>query len=84
MAQTEIIEATLQELLPRLRSLPAAQRYQLIPLSMLEAAAKPFYETATPEEWSRAWREWAASHSSDTPALSEDAVSRDSIYEGRG
>ncbi len=84
MAQTEVIEGTPQELLPRLQSLPAAQRYQLIPLSMPEAVAKPFYETASPEEWSHAWREWAASHGPDTPALSEDAVSRDSIYEGRG
>ncbi len=84
MAQTEVIEGTPQELLPRLQSLPDAQRYQLIPLSVPEFETKPFYQTATPEEWSRAWREWAASHGPGTPALSEEAVSRDSIYEGRG
>lgn len=45
---------------------------------------KPFYETATPEEWSRAWREWATDHSPQPLGLPDEAVSRDSIYEGRG
>ena len=39
-----------------------------------------FQRTATPEEWSRALREWADSHSSDAPPLSDYAVSRESIY----
>ena len=39
-----------------------------------------FQLTATPEEWSRALREWADSHISDAPPLSDDAVSRESIY----
>jgi len=43
-----------------------------------------FYQTATPEEWSHAWRQWAAGHSPQSPNLSDEAVSRDSIYEGRG
>jgi hypothetical protein len=36
--------------------------------------------TATPEEWSRALREWADRHISDAPPLSDYAVSRESIY----
>jgi hypothetical protein len=39
-----------------------------------------FQLTATPEEWSRALREWADSHTSDAPPLSDYAVSRESIY----
>ena len=39
-----------------------------------------FQRTATPEEWSRALREWAESHVSDAPPLSDYAVSRESIY----
>jgi hypothetical protein len=39
-----------------------------------------FQLTATPEEWSRALREWADSHISDAPPLSDYAVSRESIY----
>jgi hypothetical protein len=40
----------------------------------------PFYETASPAEWSRALREWAASHPRTDAVLSEDAISRESIY----
>ncbi len=44
---------------------------------------KSFYETATIEEWSRELRAWAASHDRKTPALSDEAMSRESIYEDR-
>lgn len=41
----------------------------------------PLYESATPEEWVRVFREWAASH----PLLHLIADdSRESIYEERG
>jgi len=56
----------------------------LSPSPEMGDGSKPFYETATPEEWSRAWREWAAGHHSQSPGLSDEAVGRDSIYEGRG
>ncbi|HKP12293.1 MAG TPA: hypothetical protein VJZ91_09295, partial [Blastocatellia bacterium] len=39
-----------------------------------------FQRTATPEEWSRALREWISGFSSDAPPLSDYAVSRESIY----
>lgn len=42
---------------------------------------RPFYETATPDEWVKAFREWADSHRRDTPILSDYAVSRAGIYE---
>jgi hypothetical protein len=42
---------------------------------------RPFYETATPSEWVKAFREWADSHRRDTPMLSDYAVSRAGIYE---
>lgn len=31
-------------------------------LTSAEEQDRPFYETATPEEWARAFREWAESH----------------------
>ena len=53
----------------------------LLPPSNRDFEAKPLHESATPEEWVRAFREWAASH----PVLSVIADdSRESIYEGRG
>ena len=36
-----------------------------------------------PEEWIREFKAWAASHS-DLPVLSDEAISRESIYAERG
>ena len=43
-----------------------------------EATAKPFYETATREEWLQAFNEWVKSHNPNTPVIIED--SREAIY----
>ena len=40
---------------------------------------RPFYETATTEEWIAAWHEWTHSHDPNTPVLLND--SREIIYE---
>ena len=53
----------------------------LLPQTNGGAQEKRLYETATPEEWVRVFREWAASHPA-LPMLAND--SRESIYEGRG
>jgi hypothetical protein len=44
---------------------------------------RPFYETATAEEWVREFTKWADSHDPNTPALPLEAVSRESICEDR-
>ena len=44
---------------------------------------KPFYQTATTVEWVDAFTAWANSHSSDAPPLSDEAISRESIYRER-
>lgn len=33
-----------------------------------------------PEEWARLFHEWAESHDRTTPLLSDEAISRESIY----
>ena len=33
-----------------------------------------------PKEWARQFRSWADSHSADLPVLSDEAMSRESIY----
>ena len=38
----------------------------------------------SPQERVRLLREWASGHSTDTPVLSENVISRESIYEERG
>lgn len=48
---------------------------------LVESSERPFYETATPSEWSRAFREWVDSHRGlNLPHLSDEAISRESIY----
>jgi hypothetical protein len=41
---------------------------------------KSFYEAASPEERARDVEEWANQHRSSAPPLSDEAISRDSIY----
>jgi hypothetical protein len=38
----------------------------------------------TADEWMRKFRAWAHSHPTDTPLLSDEAISRESIYGDRG
>ncbi|MBE9050798.1 hypothetical protein IQ243_10305 [Nostocales cyanobacterium LEGE 11386] len=45
------------------------------------AQERPFYETATPAEWVAAFRDWVESHRGlNLPTLSDEAISRESIY----
>lgn len=44
---------------------------------------RPLYETATPSELAKAFVEWAESHDHGIPALSLEAVSRESMYEDK-
>jgi hypothetical protein len=46
-----------------------------------QALARPFYETATDEEWVREFTKWAESHGPNTPGLTKEDVSRERIYE---
>lgn len=48
------------------------------------SVAPPLTTTASPQERARAFRAWAESHRRDTPLLSDDAISRESIYSERG
>ena len=37
-------------------------------------------QKTNPEEWARQFRAWADSHDPNTPVLSDEAMSRESIY----
>ena len=47
------------------------------------AASIAHLQKTNPTEWARRFHEWAESHDRTTPLLSEQAVSRDSIYPDR-
>ena len=49
-------------------------------LESLAASGAPM----TAEEWKRELHEWITSHSAATPLLSDEAISRESIYRDRG
>jgi len=40
-------------------------------------------QKTNPKEWARQFHEWAESHDRTTPLLSDDAISRESIYPDR-
>ena len=48
-------------------------------LGLAPAEAKPFYETATPEEWVKAWHDWTHGNFANGAVLLND--SREVIYE---
>jgi hypothetical protein len=55
----------------------------LIERNLALEAEPPFYETATTEAWVNAFTSWASSHSTKAPPLSDEAISRESIYRER-
>jgi hypothetical protein len=85
MASPRVYEGTLDEITTRYgKELRGRQLKVIVQETSPNPTVKPFYETATAEEWSREWRAWAASHSRNTPPLSNEAIERENIYEGHG
>ena len=84
---TLILELSLeQEVALREKAAREGKAEQEYALSLLGGAlgtapteARPFYETATPEEWVKAWHEWTHSHDPNGAVLLDD--SREAIYE---
>ncbi len=87
-AHREDIEAIAQLLVKITHRTPEQIKpYHDVLLEQLAAPqeVRPFYDTATPEEWSAAFREWVDSHRDlNFPPLSDEAISRESIYGERG
>ena len=58
---------------------------RLMPRPEGEAGARPFYETATTEEWIREFDAMVASFDDvDAPEIPPEALRRENIYEDRG
>lgn len=75
-AQGSTIEALLRRLLE-------AERAQPPDAPAPPTESRPFYETATPEEWVREFLSWANDPSRHTPSLTHEDVSRESLNEDR-
>ena len=86
MDQAQVYKGTFEEV-SRLHGEELAQRNVIVTVeegAASVAEARPFYETATIEEWIAEWMRMSGSHIRNKTALSEEAADRDSIYEGRG
>lgn len=59
-----------------------AEEYARMLLESLLAPSgqRPFYETATPEEWVQAFSAWVASHEATQPPLPPEALTREHFY----
>jgi hypothetical protein len=49
----------------------------------LSAVSVAYLQNTNPKEWAREFRAWAENHNPDTPVLSDEAMSRESIYPDR-
>lgn len=79
---------TITQVLAKITSRTADQIKPLLDAmlkQLIEPQQRPLYETATPTEWSIAFQEWVDSHRTlNLPTLSDEAISRESIYGDRG
>jgi hypothetical protein len=82
----EIIQAITREATARGLSVDEYLRQALgvmnrTPSSDSKASARPFYETATVEEWAPEFTKWGERHGPITPGLTREDVSRERMYE---
>ena len=65
---------------------PAEYARMLLEESLLSAEQEglPFWATATKEEWLQAFNAWMDSHDPTLSLLSDEAISRESMYGERG
>jgi hypothetical protein len=76
----EIVQAIIAKATAHGLSVNDFLRQELGLTNLVQPSERPFYETATPEEWVREFTKWADSHDPNTPVLPIEAVSRESIY----
>jgi hypothetical protein len=77
---TQIIESLTREE----KDLLKQKIHPILQLSKIPRSSH-FQETASPQEWNHAFTEWIDSHKDmNLPSLSDEAISRESIYEERG
>jgi Arc/MetJ-type ribon-helix-helix transcriptional regulator len=77
--QAQVIDQAIQAGLIR-----SADDVVNVGLETLRGRLKTSARPSNAEEWMRKFRAWAHSHSTTTPLLSDEAISRESIYRARG
>jgi len=84
---TQLVKSIIQiieSLTPEEKDLLKQKIHPFLQLSEIPKSSH-FQETASPQEWNHAFTEWIDSHKDmNLPSLSDEAISRESIYEERG
>lgn len=80
----ESITQMIESLTPEEKDLLKQKINPILQLSEIPKSSH-FQETASPQEWNHAFQEWIDSHKDmNLPSLSDEAISRESIYGERG
>jgi hypothetical protein len=74
------VESRLQEEASKRGQAAGEYARTLLESLLLPSGQRPFYETATPEEWVQAFRAWVASHDTTQPPLPPEALTREHFY----
>ena len=83
MAQRRIYEGTLEEI-TALYSLELRGKHLRVFVDEETTLEGHPSVRASSTEWAKALAKWASGHTVNGNCLSDDAISRDAIYEGRG
>jgi hypothetical protein len=80
-----VVESRLREAAAKDGAEPGEYAARLIERALPSGGAvgSSLWNALSPEEWIRIATEWAESHDRSIPLLSDEAVSRESFYEGR-
>lgn len=78
---TQLVES-LAQIIDTLTEEEQVLLYELRP--PLNSEKTNFHETATPAEWIDGLKKWSKTRSLNTVYLSDEAISRESIYGNRG
>jgi predicted transcriptional regulator len=62
------------------RGLTVERWLQQVAAQLAPSTSRAHLQETDPEEWARRFHEWAESHDRTTPLLSDQAISRESIY----
>ena len=65
------------------RGMSLEQWFMDLAEQLAPSASIAHLQNTDPKEWARRFHEWAESHDRTTPLLSDEAISRESIYEDR-
>ena len=84
MATSKVYEGTLEEIMARYGSELRGRHLRVLVDDDSESSDQVASPSESASQWVKAFTEWANGQDTTRVSLSSEAMSRDSIYEGRG